>query len=84
MNQENKTVFKDPQTGSNGTPQSRKISRSKQHFQLKTIKHFEKKLSIDDISEKEGFVYLDFASTQLLRPRVVKRNFSQKSATVRM
>ena len=57
MSQENKTVFKEPQTGSYGTPQSKKISRSKQHFELKTIKHFEKKLSIDDIFEKEGFAY---------------------------
>ena len=57
MSQQNKTVFKETQTGSNGTPQSKKISRSKQHFELKRIKHFEKKLSIDDTSEKEGFVY---------------------------
>ena len=57
MSQENKTVFKEPQTGSYGIPQSKKISRSKQHFELKTIKHFEKKLSIDEIFEKEGFSY---------------------------
>ena len=48
MRQQNKTVFKEPQTGSNGTPQSKKISRSKQNFHLKTIKNFEK---------KEGFMY---------------------------
>ena len=57
MRQQNKTVFKEPQTGSNGTPQSKKISRSKQNFHLKTIKNFEKKLSTNDISEKEGFMY---------------------------
>ena len=55
MSQENKTVFKEPQTGSNGTPQSKKIPKSKKQFQLKTIKDFE--LSIDSISEKEGFMY---------------------------
>ena len=57
MSQENKTIFKEPQTSSYQTPQSKKISRSKQHFELKTIEHFEKKLSIDDISEEEGFMY---------------------------
>ena len=57
MTQENVTVLKEPQTVSNGTSESNKISKSKQHFELKTVKHFEKKLLKDDISEKEGFVY---------------------------
>ena len=57
MTQENVTVLKEPQTGSNGVSESKKISKSKQHFELKTVKHFEKKLLKDDISEKEWFVY---------------------------
>ena len=57
MTQENVTVLKEPQTGSNGASESKKISKSKQHFELKTVKHFEKKVLKDDISEKEWFVY---------------------------
>ena len=55
MTQENVTVLKEPQTGSNGASESKKISKSKQHFELKTVKHFEKKVLKDDISEKEWF-----------------------------
>ena len=57
MTQENVTVLKEPQTVSNGASESKKISKSKQHFELKTVKHFEEKLSKDDISEKEWFMY---------------------------
>ena len=57
MTQEGKTILKEPSTISNGT-KSKKISRSKDYFDLKTAKHnVEKGIAKRDTTEKEWFIY---------------------------
>ena len=52
---EDKTTLKED-GGHHGTPVSKKIPRTKQHFQLKTTKHNEKSdVSKADVSDKERF-----------------------------
>ena len=63
-NFENKTVSKEPQILSNGAPESKKISRSKDHFELKTIQHNEKTARAD-ISDKEWFRITLFSSNRV-------------------